>query len=144
MNAQLTPELIQQADSFLDKDQQHQAAIRLGERMYDTFGSDKDGRVSSQIRNLQQIAVSTTRFADIEDFVKNQMGRNTGAYQQWRQVGDEVLKQLDALRQEANRMTKDEGQCLLLRLYLARGWVRAVVGAFLYRKAQKEMVPSHA
>jgi len=144
MNAQLTPELIQKADSFLDTDRQHQAAIRLGERMYDTFRSDKGGRVSSQIRNLQQIAVSATRFADIEDFVKNQMGRNAGAYKEWRQVGDEVLKQLEALRRAANDMTQDEGQRLLLRLHLARGWVRAVVGAYLYVKAQREMEPSHA
>jgi hypothetical protein len=146
MNAQLTPELIQQADSFLDKDQQHQAAIRLGERMYDVFTEQNKERGMAQIRNLQQIAVSATRFADIEDFVKNQMGRNAGAYLQWRQVGDEVLKQLEALRQAANEMTKDEGQRLLLRLHLARGWVRAVIGAFLYRKAQKEMKmePSHA
>ena len=32
----------------------------------------------------------------------------------------------------------------LLRLHLARGWVRAVVGAYLYAKAQKEMEHSHA
>lgn len=144
MNPQLTPELIQQADSFLDTDRQHQAAIRLGERMYDVFMEQNKKRGMTQIRNLQQIVVSATRFADIEDFVKNQMGRNAGAYLQWRQVGDEVLRQLEALRQAAYGMTKDEGQCLLLRLYLARGWVRAVIGAFLYRKAQKEMEPSHA
>ncbi len=144
MNPQLTPELIQQADSFLDTNQQHQAAIQLGERMFEIFKSDKEGRVSSQIRNLQQIVVSATRFADIEDFVKNQMGRNAGAYKEWRQVGDEVLQQLEGLRGAANSWTNDEGQRLLLRLYLARGWVRAVVGAYLYAKAQKEMEPSHA
>lgn len=144
MNPQLTPELIQKADSFLDTDRQHQAAIRLGERMYAVFTQQSKERGMAQIRNLQQIAVSATRFADIEDFVKNQMGRNAGAYKEWRQVGDEVLKQLEALRRAANDMTQDEGQRLLLRLHLARGWVRAVVGAYLYVKAQREMEPSHA
>jgi|DewCreStandDraft_5_1066085.scaffolds.fasta_scaffold03856_7 hypothetical protein len=146
MNAQLTPELIQKADGFLDQDQQHQAAIRLGERMYDVFTKQNKERGMAQIRNLQQIAVSATRFADIEDFVKNQMGRNAGAYEEWRQVGDEVLQQLETLRRAVNDWTNDEGQRLLLRLHLARGWVRAVVGAYLYRKAQREMKrePSHA
>lgn len=144
MNPQLTPELIQKADSFLDTDRQHQAAIRLGERMYAVFTQQSKERGMAQIRKLQQIAVSATRFADIEDFVKNQMGRNAGAYKEWRQVGDEVLKQLEALRRAANDMTQDEGQRLLLRLHLARGWVRAVVGAYLYVKAQREMEPSHA
>lgn len=144
MSAILTPELLQAANAFLDTDQQHQAAERLGRRLFETFGADKEGRVSSQVRNLQQITVSATRFADIEDFVKNQMGRKAGAYQEWREVGNEILEQLGELREQANRSASDEGQRLLLRLYLARGWVRAVVGAYLYAKAQKELESSHA
>lgn len=144
MNPQLTPELLQQADSFLDTDQQHQAATQLGQQMYETFRSDMEGRVSSQIRNLQQIVVSATRFVDIEDFIKNQMGRNAGAYKEWRRIGNQVLKQLEALRRKANDWTNDEGQRLLLRLHLARGWIRAVIGAYLYAKAQDEMESSHA
>jgi hypothetical protein len=83
--------------------------------------------------------VSATRFADIEDFVKNQMGRNAGPYREWRQVGDTILQQLRELRKAADQFTPDPGQRLLLRLHLARGWVRAVVGAYLYAKAHKEM-----
>ena len=40
--------------------------------------------------------------------------------------------------------TQAEHLRLLLRLHLARGWVRGVVGAYLYAKAQKEMQESHA
>jgi hypothetical protein len=144
MSAVLTPELLQAADSFLDTDEQHEAARQLGRRLFETFGADKEGRVSTQVRNLQQMAVSATRFADVEDFVKNQMGKKTGPSREWRAVGDEILKQLEKLRAEANQLTADEGQRLLLRLHLARGWVRAVVGAYLYAKAQKEMEQSHA
>lgn len=144
MSALLTPELVQKADSFLDTDKQHQAAEQLGERLFKTFGADKEGRVSSQIRNLQQMAVSATRFADIEDFIKNQMGRKAGAYQEWREVGEEMLKQLSQLRKAAEAFTSDERQRLLLRLHLARGWVRAVVGAYLYAKARKEMEEGNA
>jgi len=143
MSALLTPELVQKADCFLDGDQQHQTAENLGKRLFDTFGADKEGRISTQVRNLQQMAVSATRFADIEDFVKNQMGRKAGAYREWRRVGDEILRQLGELRKAADGFASDEGQRLLLRLHLARGWVRAVVGAYLYAKAQKEMEQSH-
>jgi hypothetical protein len=144
MSVVLTPELLRQADGFLDTDEQHQAATELGASLFETFGADKEGRISTQVRNLQQMAVSATRFADIEDFIKSQMGRKAGAYREWRKVGDETLRQLGDLRKTAERLTTDEGQRLLLRLHLARGWVRAVVGAYLYAKAQKEMEQGHA
>jgi 3-deoxy-D-arabino-heptulosonate 7-phosphate (DAHP) synthase class II len=144
MTAVLTAELLRLADSFLDTDEQHQAAIILGASLFGTFGADKEGRISTQVRNLQQMAVSATRFADIEDFIKSQMGRKAGAYREWRKEGDETLRQLGELRKAAEGLTTDEGQRLLLRLHLARGWVRAVVGAYLYSKAQKEMEQSRA
>jgi hypothetical protein len=149
MNATLTPELLQQADSFLDTEQQHEEAVKLGQELFNVFGSDKEGRVSTQIRNLQQIVISAIRFADIEDFVKNQMGKeksnsDKGSLGPWRKVGDRILKQLAQLRQKAKELATDEGQRLLLRLYLARGWVRAVIGAYLYAKAHREMEESHA
>jgi hypothetical protein len=148
MSAVLTPELLQAADSFLDTDEQHEAARQLGWRLFETFGADKEGRVSTQVRNLQQMAVSATRFADVEDFVKNHMGKEKLDKQKkpgpWRQTGDNILEQLKKLRAQANQLTSDEGQRLLLRLHLARGWVRAVVSAYLYAKAQKEMEQSHA
>jgi hypothetical protein len=139
-----TSELLQKADGFLDADTQHKAASELGEIFYREFGADREGRISSQVRNLQQMAVSASRFADIEDFVKNQMVRKAGAYKEWRRVGDKTLRQLAELRKAADEFATDEGQRLLLRLHLARGWVRAVVGAYLYAKAQKEMEESHA
>lgn len=148
MNAILSAELVQQADSFLDMDEQHKAFEQLGQKLFHAFGTDKEGRISTQVRNLQQMAVSATRFADIEDFVKNQMGKekkdNANRPGPWHRIGDDILDQLTKLREQANRMTTDEGQRLLLRLHLARGWVRAVVGAYLYAKAQKEMEPGHA
>ncbi len=77
------------------------------------------------MRNLQQMAVSATRFADIEDFIKSQMGRKTGAYKAWRAVGYDALKQLEKLRDQAKTIATDQEQQHQLRLQLARGWVRA-------------------
>jgi hypothetical protein len=146
MSAVLTMELLQKADCFLDTDTQHQAAGELGKKLFEAFGSDK-GRISTQARNLQQMAVSATRLADIEDFVKNQMGKEKpqpGQPRKWRRVGEAVLKQLATLRAQAATLANDEDERLLLRLHLARGWARAVIGAYLYAKACKEMEGNHA
>lgn len=137
MNAILDLKLIDQADRYLDAEAQLTAFREMGEQLFDVFGADQD-RVSAQVRNLQQVAVSARRLSDIEVFVKNQMGKISGS-DAWRNVGNGLLQQLADLRDAANRFATDEGQRLLLRLYLARGWVKAVVGAYLYAKAQREM-----
>jgi hypothetical protein len=141
MSTTLDLKLIDEADKYLDAEAQLADFQRTGETLFRVFRADNEGRVSTQVRNLQQIAVSVRRLSDVEDFVKNQMGKKTGATP-WRQVGDDILTQLAQLRAEANRIVTDEGQRLLLRAYLARGWVKAVVGAYLYAKACEEM--SHA
>ncbi len=137
MSATLDLKLIEAADRYLDEDTQLAAFQVTGEKLFAEFGAN-DGRVSTQVRNLQQIAVSVRRLSDVEDFVKNQMGKKSGS-DAWRKVGDDILTQLAKLRAEANRIATDEGQRLLLRAYLARGWVKAVVGAYLYAKAHEEM-----
>jgi hypothetical protein len=95
------------------------------------------------VRNLQQIALSATRLADVEDFIKNQMGKTTRSSGDWRRVGGQALGQLKQLREQAQTIGSDEPQRLRVRLHLVRGWVRAVVGAYLYAKAQVEMERSH-
>jgi hypothetical protein len=140
MSATLDLKLIDEADKYLDAEAQLTDFRKTGENLFEVFRAD-EGRVSSQVRNLQQIAVSVRRLSDVEDFVKNQMGKKTGGAP-WRQVGEDILTQLAQLRTEANRISTDEAQRLLLRAYLARGWVKAVVGAYLYAKAREEM--SHA
>lgn len=137
MSAILDLKLIDEADRYLDANAQLTAFREMGDQLFNVFGADQD-RVSTQVRNLQQIAVSVRRLSDIEAFVKNQMGKKSGS-DAWRRVGDGLLQQLEKLRAESNRIATDEGQRLLLRTYLARGWVKAVVGAYLYAKAQREM-----
>ncbi|NLX99912.1 MAG: hypothetical protein GXY83_27760 [Rhodopirellula sp.] len=134
----LKPDEAAKADQFLDE--QHDRLSRLGESLFETFGYDrKTKRVSSQIRNLQQIVCSATLFADIEDFVKNQMGKGTASARDWQRVGEEVLKQLRDLRQKAMGMAESPDAQLAVRLRLARGWVRAVVSEYLFRVACAEM-----
>jgi hypothetical protein len=138
VSSPLSTDLIRKADAYLDGEA-HDTFAALGSTFYQVFGADPEGRINTQIRNLQQVVVSATRFGDIEDFVKNQMGKNTRAARDWRRMGDRALDLLKALRQQAEALSGDEGQRLQLRLHLARGWVRAVVGAYLFDKAHEEM-----
>ena len=137
----LTSDQTIRADQYLDT--QHESFAPLGELLFATFGH-KSGRISSQVRNLQQIVCSATRFADVEDFVKNQMGKGGGEAKSWRQIGDEMLTQLKRLREQAAKWSDDSEVQLSLRLKLARGWVRAVVGEYLYRVARDQMEQQHA
>ena len=129
----LSMKLIQAADRCVDE--RHDEFAGLGQRFFEQFGSDR-GKVSTQVRNLQQITCSATRFADIEDFVKNQMGKGD---KKWMEVGNDVLKQLSQLRDRSERIAEKADDRMAVRLRLARGWVRAVVGEYLYRLARRQM-----
>ena len=131
----LNTTLVRQADCYLDDDDRRETFAGLGNDLFDRFRSDK-GKISAQVRNLQQIACTATRFADIEDFVKNQMGKGNS---NWKAVGRKVLQQLSTLRVDSLSMHHDDMNRMALRLYLARGWVRAVVGHYLYRIALERM-----
>ena len=54
---------LQKADEYLDGDTQVKRFTALGEQLYGVFRDDS-GRVSSQVRNLQQLVVSARRLAD--------------------------------------------------------------------------------
>lgn len=139
----LSTALAAKADCYIDD--QHERHSQLGVSLFQTFDYDRrSGRVSTQVRNLQQIVCSATRFSDIEDFIKNQMGKDTDLARKWREIGDDLLKQLRCLRDKASKMDSAPETQLALRLRLARGWVRAVVSEYLYRIAQHQMESSHA
>lgn len=125
--------LIHKIDCYLDE--KHDEFAELGELFFAKFRSDS-GKISTQVRNFQQIACSATRFADVEDFVKNQMGKGDS---KWKAVGREVLVQLERLRHDSQTIADDDADRMAVRLRLARGWVRAVVGDYLYRLALEQM-----
>ena len=134
----LNSDLIQKVDRYIDEN--HKMFSELGDRFFDVFSYDKrNDRISSQIRNLQQITCSATRFADIEDFVKNQMGKEENREPKWKRVGDDTLKKLEELRNKSQELDSDPANQMALRLRLARGWVRAVVSEYLYRVARDQM-----
>ena len=134
----LNTNLIQEVDRYIDEN--HKTFSELGDRFFEVFSYDKrNDRISSQIRNLQQITCSATRFADIEDFVKNQMGKEGNKEPKWKKVGDSTLKKLKELRDKSQELDPNPANQMVLRLRLARGWVRAVVSEYLYQVARDQM-----
>ena len=134
----LSSELIQKADRYIDEN--HKMFSELGGQFFEKFGYDKkNNRINTQIRNLQQITCSATRFADIEDFVKNQMGKEKTDERKWKALGGNFLKQLEQLRGKSQELDADPINQMALRLRLARGWVRTVVSEYLYRVAVDQM-----
>jgi len=132
----LEPRIVAQVDQYIDEN--HEKFSQLGRELFKVFDFDrKKGHIATQIRNLQQTVCSATRFADIEDFVKNQMGK-TGS-KEWKRIGDHVLSQLAELRAVSAKLTNDPGAAMAARLRLARGWVRAVVSEYLYQVAQTQI-----
>ena len=118
----LNNELIQKTDSYIDDDKNHKTFSNLGESFFDRFSYDKrNNRISTQVRNLQQIVCSATRFADIEDFVKNQMGKDSQNAPKWRALGGDVLKQLKQLRDKSQELDADSSNQMALRLRLCSG-----------------------
>lgn len=132
----LRNELIRKADRYIDEN--HEAFAELGGRFFEVFRYENN-RINTQVRNLQQITCSATRFADIEDFVKNQMGKEKADQSKWKALGTEVLDDLRQLRDQSQELDNDIDNQMALRLRLARGWVRAVVGEYLYRVARDQM-----
>ena len=134
----LNSKLIQEVDCYIDEN--HETFSELGGRFFEVFGYDTgNNRINTQIRNLQQITCSATRFADIEDFVKNQMGKEMGKEAKWKKLGDKVLAQLKTLRHKSEQLDDDPINQMALRLHLARSWVRAVVSEYLYRIARDQI-----
>ena len=145
----LSNELIQEVDSYIDHNRE--TFSELGNHFFEVFGYDREkNTIRAQIRNLQQITCSATRFADIEDFVKNQMGKENKGKPQWRNLGDDVLSGLKNLRETSQKFVPDDStdenklaearmKQMAVRLRLARGWMRAVISQYLYRVARDQM-----
>ena len=134
----LNDKLIREVDLYIEE--KHQTFSELGKRFFEKFGYDKKkNNIRAQIRNLENITCSATRFTDIEDFVKNQMGKEKIDERKWKALGGGVLQQLKQLRDKSEELDTDPYIQMALRLRLARGWVRAVVGEYLYRVACDQM-----
>jgi len=86
----------------------------------------------SQVRGLENLVVSTTRFSEIINYIKNQVGKEKKE-NKWRNVGEEFLSQLKSIEAKATEIAGDDPATRLeVKLRLARGWARQVVAHYLY------------
>ena len=90
----------------------------------------------AQIRGLETLITSATRFSEILNYIKNQVGKDKKG--KWQRIGSLLLDQLEALEKKANEMGKDvPGVILDIKLRLARGWARQVVTHCLFSMSRK-------
>ncbi len=132
---------LKEVDLYLEKlykksgesgDSEKSETIRMGRRMAD-IGFDK-----TQVRSLQNMTFSTSRFSEIVNYIKNQAGKDEKK-QNWFRIANDLLQQLDDLEQEASRIGKNDPELILdVKLRLARGWVKQIVSHYLYARLLTE------
>jgi hypothetical protein len=92
----------------------------------------------TQIRGLENIIVSTTRFSEIVNYIKNQAGKERKD-KQWGNMAPQMLSTLDTIERKAEEITTDPADRLEVKLRLARGWARQVVAHYLYEDSLREV-----
>ncbi len=94
----------------------------------------------AQIRGLENLIVSTRRFSEIINFIKNQAGKQNRTAETWRQVAGPFLAQLDQLEAKARELGGGEPELVLdAKLRLARGWIKQVVAHYLFEQVRHDL-----
>ncbi|HLC14729.1 MAG TPA: hypothetical protein VJL89_00685 [Thermodesulfovibrionia bacterium] len=119
----LRPEISKEIDIFLEDF--YPKSQNAGDEM-------SRARLSpSQLRGLENLIVSTTRFSEIKNYIKNQTGKDKK--NQWIQVASLLLGQLDSIEDKARKISGDDVSLLLkIKMTLAQGWARQVITHYLY------------
>ncbi len=103
-------------------------------------GASRANMKIAQMRGLENLVVSTRRFSEIANYIKNQAGRQTRATAVWRNVAGEFLRQLDRLENKARQLGGDDAEMVLdAKLRLARGWIKQVVAHYLFEKVRRDL-----
>ena len=118
-------------DQIVDDDKFLEKARNIAQLAVDARLKD------NQIRNLQNIVNSTTRFSEITNFVKAQTGRH---FRDWQKLGPAIIRDLqgkDGIDQKAGEISNPQNSKGEIRLQLCRHWIKIVVAEFLYAKVIK-------
>lgn len=135
-------------DQYLDQN----TFAETGRLLWQALASGSDEKMS-QLRGLQNVVYSATRFSDIIDFIKNQMGKESSKPDRkprWTKedggemVGSRLLRELGQVRNDAAKLAAELGVSpddphfgtFPIALRLARGWVRHVAAHYLYCTAK--------
>lgn len=87
----------------------------------------------TQVRGLENLIVSVTRFSEVINYIKNQVGKEREK-NIWKEVGPILLSQLQVIEAKAIEIAGDNPiERLEVKLRLLRGWARQVVAHYLYK-----------
>jgi len=87
----------------------------------------------TQVRGLENLIVSATRFSEVINYIKNQVGKEREK-NKWKEVGPMLLSQLQDIEIKAGDIAGDNPmERLDVKLRLLRGWARQVVAHYLYK-----------
>ncbi len=121
----LAPEMTRKIDLFLEEI--YEDSVSMGKKM--------TGLQTSQIRGLENVVISASRFSEIVNFVKNQAGKSSAKTDKitWLDFAAEMLRQLEVLQKKAHDIGGGDPETVLeIKLNLARGWAKQVVSHYLY------------
>lgn len=124
---QLTPEISKRIDLYLEEI--YPASEEMGKKMVCLR--------TSQVRGLENLIVSTSRFSEIINYIKNQAGKDT-KNKNWAAIVEDMLHQLKDLENKARGIGETDTEAMLeIKLKLAKGWARQVVSHYLYESTLK-------
>ncbi|HHC25087.1 MAG TPA: hypothetical protein ENK58_06705 [Desulfobacterales bacterium] len=124
----LEPETLKKIDLYLEEF--YPNAVNAGNEMF----SAELGK--AQIRGLETLVTSTSRFSEVINYIKNQTGKDKKG--KWLQAGPLLLDQLDLLENKADEIGQGDATTVLeIKLRLARGWAKQVTTHYLYSRSQK-------
>jgi hypothetical protein len=101
---------------------------------------ERVGLTPTQIRGLENLIVSTRRFSEIINYIKNQAGKESKKDPKWKQVAEILLEQLKALEAKGGELGGDDPALVLeAKLRLVRGWGKQVVTHYLFEQARPKI-----
>lgn len=105
-----------------------------------TVFKEQDKKMMAQIRNLENLVVSTRRFSEIVNFIKNQAGKEGSIAKKWCQVAGPFLAQLEQLEAKARELGNGDAELVLdAKLRLARRWIKQVVAHYLFEQVRHDL-----
>ncbi|MDA3898203.1 MAG: hypothetical protein PF482_18870 [Desulfobacteraceae bacterium] len=123
------PEILRSIDLFLEDF--YDQAIKTGKKMAES------GLKKTQLRGLETIITSASRFSEIINYIKSQAGKDTKG--QWPETARLMLEQLDLIEKKAIEIgDNNTAKTFEIKLKMARGWAKQVVANYLYSMLETE------
>lgn len=118
-----TPEVLKKIDLFLESI--YPESEKTGLLMA------KKELKNTQVRKLEKIITSASRFSEIINFIKNQVGKDNE--HKWLPISEIMLEQLKGIENKAIELGCDDDLLIMeMKLKITRGWARQVACHYFY------------